>query len=161
VMTAAIEIAGVRGELEVASVLAKQPRVRIEGGLLRISQAALAQAVLATPVRVERVIPGSIVFSSLWNGLTITGEARPSLGGGGRIRIEITGVKAGFFPVPGMVVAALLGAVRERLSTRPGLRLAEGTVLELDLARILEPSGLLLPPARSAHADVGFLQVEF
>ena len=70
-------------------------------------------------------------------------------------------MKAGFFPVPGIAVAALLGAVREQLSSAPGLRLAEGTTLELDLAALLEPAGILLPPVRSAHADVGYVQVEF
>ena len=157
-----LELTRLRATVDTAALAERQVRLHVESGILRISREALA-VLLFRKVAVQRIADGRITLHGTFpiGGFQVGADADvvPRITANGRLWVEVVSVRAGgFFPVPLAVVAlGLRMAIGERL----GLHFDEANRLLVDLAEIVRPAGILLPPPRTVRAADGVLEVEF
>ncbi len=159
----AVQITGVRAEIDPVALARKQVRVEVSAGVLRISDRGLAAVLSPAGVLVDRISNGRI-FLRKRQSLPVVGlvdvslEYHPSLGQRGRITFDLVAFRAGVFSVPGFVVSGLIaGAVRGK----PGIHITEDNRIELDLGEVLAEAGIRLPAPKALGADGGVLEVAF
>lgn len=158
--TVAIAVTGVRATLDEDALAARRLRLRIERGLLRVSQAGLAGLLPATtPVQVDRISGGRIYFRTFFTSVGGVAEVLPRTTLEGRLRLEITSFRAGgLLPIP---IPAVVWAIRSFLPARRGIYFGEGDHLEADLGELLEPFHIALGPLRKVSAGEGMVELQF
>jgi len=161
-----VEVVRVRGAVDVEGLANRQVRLRLESGLLRLSDVGLRWLLPpGTPVRIER-IRGGRLFASAQHRLgffdvTAMIEVRPVVSSRGRIRLEPVSFTAAGVSLGAGTLRMLLGAIRDRLN-KPGLYLTGENVLEIDLAEILwKVAGVEMPPLKAVRAGDGVAELEF
>jgi hypothetical protein len=159
-----LELTRLRATVDTASLAEQQVRLHVEGGLLRLSQAGLAQLLPpGVPLSVRGISQGRILLNGKYEvmGIAVGADAEIAAGATsqGRLLLEVVSVRgAGFLTVPRSLV---IWGIRNKLPNRPGIRIDEADRLEIDPAAILHPMGVTLPPLKAVRADGGVLEVEF
>ncbi|HTE17136.1 MAG TPA: hypothetical protein VK689_02010 [Armatimonadota bacterium] len=159
-----IELSGLRATVGTDALAERQVRLQVEGGLLRLSPRGLTLLLPpGTPVAIHRIIPGRLLLRGsvdlLGMAVGFDAEVAPGATSDGRVRLQVVAVRAaGFLPVP---VPAVIRILRTKLSHLPGIRFTAEDRMEIDLAEILRPLGVFLPPLKSAHARDGVAELEF
>ena len=159
-----LELSRLRATVDIEALAERQVRLHLEGGLLRLSQDALARMIPPDkPVAIHRVTEGRIVIGGRfqYRGLTLPGEAEiaPRAGADGRAHLSVVSIRAaGFIPIP---ASAAIWLLRNLARPRPGIRFGEGDQVEIDLAELARPAGIFLPPLQAVRAAEGVLELEF
>jgi len=151
----AIQVAGLTATVDAEELAERRLRLHIRSGVLMLSEFGLARLLPPSlPLQVDRIAPARLLLRVDFRGRIMSVEVRPRLLSTGRIRLELGGLVGLFAPV-------LIGLFRERLAGKPGLDVGEDNQLELDLAEILRPLGIYLPPPTGLQLADGYLQILF
>jgi hypothetical protein len=150
--TAALKVMALNASLDPAELLRKEPRLRIEGGRLYLSEEGLAMVLPAgTPIKLERIEPG-VLHVRLGSGIfSASAQIQASATGEGLLRLEIGGL-----------VALIMPFFKDRVIGKPGIRSVEGSRILIDLAEIVALTAPVeLPPLRAVRIGQGVVELEF
>lgn len=155
-------VSGLRAALDETALRDRRLALTVESGILRFSVQGLRGLIPASvPIRVEHLDRGRGFLRASVLGLEPLVEVRPEVAHGTRVRFVPVAVRAGFLPLPGSVLDAVLGLARSRFPDRPGLHLGQHNQVEIDLGEILARAGIRLPPIRGLRAENGVLEIHF
>lgn len=159
--TPALQLLGLRAEVDPHAAARKELLLRVESGTVRLSEAAARRLTPPDrPVLVERFANGRVHLRANALGLLEgTLEIEPRVAHG-RLVLEIVAARAAVFPIPLFVVAAALPALLQRLPL-PGIQLNSGTSVFVDPNAFTTPRGVFLPPLRRVTAENGILELAF
>jgi hypothetical protein len=131
---------------------------QVEAGALRVSPEGLRRlAPPGVPLTLDGLAEGRLRVRGSWNGLAFPAEVLVEGTSEGRLRFRLIAVRAGLLPLPVDLVA---GVALGRLPEAPGVRRV-GNAVEVDLAEILEPHGIALPPIRRVAVDGDGVEIRF
>ncbi|MGV3723107.1 MAG: hypothetical protein ACO1SX_19580 [Actinomycetota bacterium] len=150
--TAALKVMALNAALDPADLLRKEPRLRIEGGRLYLSEEGLAMVLPpGMPIKLERITPG-VLYVRLEIGIfSAPVQARASATGEGLLRLEIGGL-----------IALIMPAIKDRVARIPGVRSVEGSRILIDLAEIVAlKAPVELPPLKAVRIGQGVVELEF
>src|SRR5947209_7640945 len=154
-----IRISGLRGCLSDEALLERRLDLALDGGVLRATEAGLRR--LIPPggrLSLEQISAASIRLRVSSTLVSAAAEIRPLVGENGFLGMEILSARAAGIPVPiGLVAAAL----REAMPQQPWLHARGGTRWDVDVAAVLQPLGLGLPPLSAVRLEDGALELEF
>lgn len=133
-----VAISNLRVRLDEHSLIAKKPRVLVEGLTLRVSQESLSALPLADgKAQIERLTGGIIRFSASMPPMGATGELRPSAAPNGRARFELVTLRAaGLLPLPKSMALGFIHLAVERMRM-PGVYFPGNNLIEIDLAVVI------------------------
>lgn len=159
----AIQLIGLRGEIDPRAAAHKELLLRVEGGTVRVSEAAARRVIPPEmPVTVERFAGGRVYVRANAMGL-LEGALEITLRSvnGRALRAEVVAARASFFPIPLFAVAAAMPILLRKLLETPGVQLGPGASVDLDLNAFTTPQGIHLPPLQSVQAEGGMLELVF
>ena len=164
-----VAISHLRVLVDEESLIARKPRVTIEGLYLSVSEDAMSVVKLANgKVQIERLTGGVIRFSTSLTPIGAMGELRPSVGPNGAIRLELVSLRAaGLVPLPKSVV---LHFAQREVTTRGirGVTFPGESVIEIDpnevlafaLAQQAPGVEVKLAPLQALRAGEGVLELQ-
>jgi hypothetical protein len=159
----AIQLIGLRGEIDPRAAARKELQLRVGGATVRVSEAAARRVIPPEmPVTVERIAGGRIYVRANAMGL-LEGALEITLRSvnGRALRAEVVAARAGLFPIPLFAVAAAMPILLRKVLEMPGVHLGPGASVDVDLNAFTTPHGIHLPPLRSVTAEGGVLEVAF
>ena len=159
----AIQLIGLRGEIDPRAAARKELQLQVEGVTVRVSEAAARRVVPPEmPITVERLAGGRIYVRANAMGL-LEGALEITLRpvNGRALRAEVVAARAAFFPIPLFAVAAAMPILLRKMLEMPGLQLGPGASVDVDLNAFTTPHGVHLPPLQSVQAEGGVLELVF
>lgn len=157
--TPALRISRLTGRLDENALLDRRLRMVILGGVLQASEEGLRALIPASaPVGLERITPGGLLLRVNLKLFSALAEVRVFVGTQGRLGLDLVAVRTELLPIPTSLATA---ALREFLPPQPWLHPQPGTRWEIDLAQIVAPYGVELPPLHAVRLAAGALELEF
>lgn len=148
-MTPAIQISELQATLDPEAAAQKQVRLRVHGGVLRLSPAGIAGLLPPhVPMELTGIREGRLLLRMEVRGIPVNAEVLPEGTGAGNLRLHFTSLKvAAFLPLPAdTILGFLLPMLQSRLPR--GIYVVEGRVLEINPGQLGEKIGLELPSLR-------------
>jgi hypothetical protein len=154
----AIQLRDLSGQLDAAALGSRRIALTVDAGVLRVSAEALGALLRPKGLVVIGIDAGRIGVRLRVGFAEVTAGLRPAADRG-RLRLEVAAVQAfSFLPIPPAAAAAVIRAL---LPSRPGIYPGERDYIEADLAELLRPLGIELPPLRAASAQDGYVELQF
>lgn len=155
----AFQIRRLSGRLDEAALLDRRLRLVIYTGILQGSEQGLRSVIPAdAPVGLERITPAGLVLRVNLKLFSALAEVRLFVGTQGRLGLDLVAVRTELLPIPTSLATA---ALREFLPAQPWLHPQPGTGWEVDLAGLVRPFGVDLPPLQAVRPGAGMLELEF
>ncbi len=158
-MTAALEIRSLRGGIATAGPGGGSPQVSVDHAVLLVRLAGL-QALIPSeaPIKIVEMDDGLLQLSFQHGVVRGLLRLRPLVTAAGTLGLELRSASAWGLPVPHAMVETQL---RRALADKPGVTLTPGAPPAIDLATIVRPMGIRLPPLTRVAVRTGELECEF
>lgn len=155
----AVQVSSLCARIDEEALLQQRLSLVVDGGVLRVSEAALRRVLPPeAPVLLDKLTPFGLVLRVEHELTTILAEVRLFASPTGGLGLDLTAVRTDLLSLPASLVTALLS---EFLPAQPWLRRGPGTRWEVDLAGMLRPYGVELPPLAGVRTGAGVVELEF